>query len=90
FGYVMPRLEAAYGWRWRAWLVAALVLSAQHVVLPLLFDWRFLAWRAVMFLPFALWIGFVIRRRPTALPYLVIGHAVLDTSLPVLVVMASL
>ena len=59
-------------------------------LLPLLFDWRFVAWRALMFLPFALWMGFVIHRRPTTLPYLVIGHALLDLSLPILVLIASL
>jgi hypothetical protein len=90
FGYVMPRLEAITGWRWRSMLVSALVLSTQHVALPLLFDWRFLAWRALLFLPFAVWIGFVLRRRPTTLPYLVIGHAVLDASLPIIVLVASL
>jgi len=62
FGYVMPRLEAMTGWRWRAMLIPALVLSTQHIVLPLLFDWRFVAWRALMFLPFAVWIGFVVGR----------------------------
>ena len=90
FGYVMPRLETMTGWGWRAMLIAALVLSTQHVVLPLLFDWRFLVWRALMFLPFAVWIGFVVRRRPTTLPYLVIGHALLDASLPIIVLVASL
>ncbi len=90
FGFVMPRLVASQGWRSRAVVVTALVLSTQHVALPLLFDWRFLVWRALMFLPFALWIGFVVYRRPTTLPYLVIGHALLDVSLPILILIASL
>jgi len=90
FGYVMPRLRPILGSPWHALLVAALVLSTQHVVLPLLFDWRFVAWRALMFLPFALWMGFVIHRRPTTLPYLVVGHALLDLSLPIIVLVASL
>jgi hypothetical protein len=90
FGYVMPRLGVLYGWRWRALLVAGSVLAVQHVALPFLFDWRFIAWRALMFLPFALWMGFVILRRPTTLPYLVIAHALLDLSLPILVLVASL
>jgi hydrogenase-4 membrane subunit HyfE len=90
FGYVMPRLAATHGWRWRALLVAALVLSTQHVFLPLLFDWRFIAWRALMFLPFALWLGFAIQRRPSTLPYLVVAHGVLDLSLPVYILVASL
>jgi hypothetical protein len=89
FGYVMPRLAARYGWRSRALLVAAAVLSTQHVFLPLLFDWRFLVWRGLMFLPFALWLGFVIYRRPRTLPYLVVAHGLLDASLPLMVLFAS-
>jgi len=90
FGYVMPRLRVAHGWQWRALAVTGTVLALQHVALPLLFDWRFVAWRALMFLPFALWMGFVILRRPTTLPYLVVAHALLDVSLPLLVLFASL
>lgn len=90
FGYVMPRLAVLIGSRWQALLIAAVVLSVQHVALPLLFDWRYAAWRALMFLPFALWIGFVVLRRPTSMPYLVAGHALIDSSLPILVLLASL
>jgi hypothetical protein len=90
FGYVMPRLAILIGSRWQALLIAAAVLSLQHVALPLLFDWRYAVWRALMFLPFALWIGFVVMRRPTTMPYLVVGHALLDASLPILVLLASL
>lgn len=90
FGYVLPRLQSLYGWRARALIVTALTLSTQHIFLPLLLDWRFLVWRALMFIPFAFWIGFVLQRRPTALPYLAIAHGLLDASLPVLVLIASL
>jgi hypothetical protein len=90
FGYVMPRLAVIIGSRWQALLIAAVVLSLQHVALPLLFDWRYAVWRALMFLPFALWIGFVVLRRPTSMPYLVAGHALMDASLPILVLLASL
>jgi hypothetical protein len=89
FGYVMPRMAARTGWQWRAMLVPAIVLSTQHILLPLLIDWRFVVWRALMFLPFAVWIGFVVMRRPSTLPYLVVGHALLDLSLPILVLLAS-
>ncbi len=90
FGYVMPRLRARYGWGIGALVVSAAMLSTQHIFLPLLFDWRFLVWRALMFVPFALWIGFVIHRRPTTLPYLAVAHGLLDASLPVMVLFASL
>jgi hypothetical protein len=87
FGYVMPRLANANGRGLRAVVVCAAVLSVQHVFLPLILDWRYVVWRAFMFLPFALWLGYVIYRRPTTLPYLVVAHALLDTSLPLAVLM---
>ena len=90
FGYVMPRLESSYGWRTRALIASAFMLSSQHIFLPLLFDWRFLVWRGLMFLPFAFWIGFVIQRRPSTLPYLAVAHGLLDASLPLLVLTASI
>lgn len=90
FGYVMPRLQALTGKRvWPA-LACALVLSAQHVFLPLLWDWRFITYRLLMFLPFALWLAWVVNRRPTTLRYLAIGHYFLDFQLPVFVLLVSL
>jgi hypothetical protein len=89
FGYVMPRLQAMTGRRTLPLLLCAFVLSTQHVFLPLLFDWRFLIWRFPMFLPFALWLGWVIDRRPTVLPYLAVAHGLIDLSLPILVLGAS-
>lgn len=88
FGYVMPRLASSTGWSLRALILCACVLSLQHVFLPLLFDWRYIVWRALMFLPFALWMGYIIYRRPTTLPYLVVAHALLDASLPIAVLMS--
>jgi hypothetical protein len=89
FGYVMPRLAALHGWRARALVVSALMLSTQHVFLPLLFDWKFVAWRALMFLPFAFWIGWIIQRRPGTLPILLVAHGLLDASLPLVVLSVS-
>jgi hypothetical protein len=90
FGYVMPRLQAISGRRWMPLMVTASVLSVQHMFLPFLFDWSYVVWRALMFLPLALWFGWIIRSRPTSLPYLAAAHAVLDISLPVYVLLASL
>jgi hypothetical protein len=90
FGYVMPRLQARYGWRARALLLTAGLLAAQHVFLPLLFDWGFVAWRGLAFLPLALWFGWLLQRRPTLLPYLCVAHALLDATLPLFVLTASL
>lgn len=48
--------------------------------LPLILDSRFMLWRLGMFLPFALFIGLVLKLRPTLLPYYLIMHALLDIS----------
>ncbi len=50
FGYAMPRLGSGWG----PALLAAFFLSIQHAALPLIFDWRFIIWRASMFSLFAL------------------------------------
>ena len=78
FAYVMPRLAERTGRPWLAVLLAAFFLSAQHIALPLLPNGRFILWRLVMFFPFALMLGVVLRWRPRLLPYLVIVHGLMD------------
>ncbi len=90
FGSVMPRLQALTGRRWMPLVATSVMLSTQHVFLPLLLDGRYFVWRLLMFLPFALWFGWIVMKRPTVLPYLVVGHALLDLSLPIYVLQASL
>lgn len=78
FLYVMPRLQrqgVSHAW---ALTLAAIMLSLQHMAMPFLFDLRFLTWRALMFLPFAFLLGFVLQWRPRLLPYLAIVHVMLD------------
>jgi hypothetical protein len=48
--------------------------------LPLVFDLRFMAWRSLMFLPFALLVAVVLHWRPRLLPYLAIVHVLMDLS----------
>jgi len=74
FGYAMPRL----GKGWGAAMLAAFFLSIQHAALPLVFDWRFIVWRATMFSLFALLLAVALRRRPRLLPYLMVVHGLLD------------
>jgi len=89
FGYVQRRLAEAGHRAWVVIVVPALFLALQHVAMPLLFDWRFALWRALMFLPFALLLGWGVRRRPGVLPYLLIVHFLLDLQVGVMVLMAS-
>jgi hypothetical protein len=78
FGYAMPRLAAQLKNGWFAWLIASFFLAAQHMFLPLILDGGYLLWRFGMFLPFALFTGFVVKLRPSLLPYFMVVHALLD------------
>jgi hypothetical protein len=80
FGYVMPRLQALIGSRKLGLSLAAVFLSLQHVFLPLLFDARFILYRAIMYFPFAIFVALVINWRPRLLPYMMLIHALLDLS----------
>jgi hypothetical protein len=80
FGYCMPRLANQLKNGWLAWLIASFFLAAQHMFLPLILDGRFMLWRLGMFLPFALFIGLVLKLRPSLLPYYIIIHALIDIS----------
>jgi hypothetical protein len=81
FGYAMPRLAARTGRPYLSLLACALFLAAQHIALPLVFDLRFILWRLLMFLPFAIFVGWVLLRRPGLMPYLVVTHALLDAAM---------
>jgi len=80
FGYCMPRIADQLKNTWLAWILSSLFLAAQHMFLPLIFNGGYLLWRFGMFLPFSLAIGLTLKLRPRLLPYVVIGHALLDIS----------
>jgi hypothetical protein len=89
WGYVAPRLRAfGYG-RWAVIGLVGVVLSLQHLFFSFRLDWRFDLWLALKFLPFALWAGYVVDRRPTSLPYLMLLHFLIDATLPVLLLLVS-
>ncbi len=80
-GYIMPRLERATGRPALAIGLTAFFGAAQHITMPLIFDWRFVTWRLLMFIPFVLFLAIVVRWRPRLLPYFVVVHGLMDASL---------
>jgi hypothetical protein len=80
FSFVMPRLEARGMRRWLAVVLPSVMLGLQHVAVPFLFDLRYIAWRGLMFIPFAFMVGIIMRWRPRLLPYIVIIHILMDIS----------
>lgn len=80
FGYIMPRLEKHFRKKWLAVVLPAIFLSIQHCTLPLVFEAKFILFRGLSYLPFALLIGIALSKRPALLPYFAILHVVLDLS----------
>jgi hypothetical protein len=84
FSFVMPQFEKQGMRPWLALGLPVLLLSLQHIAVPLLFNFHFILWRSLMFLPFALLLGIIMRWRPRLLPYLAILHILMDISLPIM------
>ena len=85
FGYSMPRLFCKGESQtrlsaWLAFLIASGFLSLQHIFLPFYADWKYILWRGLMYLPFALFAGLMVKLRPNLLPYFAIVHALMDVS----------
>jgi len=83
--YIAPKLEAKppTGYAMKAWLavgLASLFLSLQHITAPLVFDTRFILWRALMYLPFAVYVGILVRWRPRLLPFICVIHWLMNLS----------
>lgn len=86
FGYIMPKLEREFKKKWLAVLLPVLFLSIQHCCLPLIFDSKFIIYRGLMYLPFALLIGIALSKRPKLLPYFVILHGLMDMQAVVMLI----
>ncbi|HSV86701.1 MAG TPA: hypothetical protein VLH85_08995 [Levilinea sp.] len=89
WGCVTPRLHVAGMNRWLVIGIVGIALCIQYRFFSFQLDRRYDLWLAVIFLPFALWTGFVMDHRPTSLPYLMVLHFLLDANLPLLTLMVS-
>lgn len=69
---------------WLAISLASFFLSTQHMFAPFIPDIRFITYRLVMFLPFAILIALVIRWRPRLMPYIAVIHVLMDMSVAVM------
>ena len=85
--YALPRLETQGVHPWLAVVLTSTFLSAQHIFAPFLPDARFITYRMVMFLPFAVLIALVMRTRPRLLPYIAVIHILMDLSVAAMFLM---
>jgi membrane protease YdiL (CAAX protease family) len=78
FKYAMPRLGEQTGRPWLAYVLASFFLGIQHIAIPVVFDWRYITWRGLMFMPFAFVVGAALKWRPRLFPYFAIVHVLID------------
>jgi hypothetical protein len=86
----MPRIERRTQSALLGISIPALLLAAQHMFLPFIPNIRFMAFRLLMFLPFAVFLALVLHWRPRLLPYLMIVHFVIDAATVWFVVAVSI
>jgi len=82
--YAMPGLEKQGIRSLLAVFITSAFLSAQHMFVPFLPDLRFILYRLIMFLPFAILVTIVIHWRSRLMPYLAIIHMLMDFSIAVM------
>lgn len=78
FMYVMPKLRSQIKSKMLSILLPVIFLSIQHCTLPLVFDFSFVTYRALVFLPFAAFVGIALHKRPSLFPFFIVLHILLD------------
>jgi uncharacterized protein len=76
-GYALPRLEVLTGKRWVAVGIITLAWAAQHIAMPIMFDWRWGVYRFASSLLIGLGVTLMYVRLRRLLP-LVIAHWLTD------------
>lgn len=72
FGYIMPKLKVYIKSQWIVIALPVLAFSLQHCTLPLVLETKFIFFRGVMYLLFAVVYGIALYKRPSLLPWLAI------------------
>jgi hypothetical protein len=85
----MPRLDRRRFPDLHPVILPALMLGLQHFAIPFVFDPRFIAWRALMFIPFAFATGITLHWRPRLLPYTAIVHVLMDMAFATMLLNAA-
>jgi hypothetical protein len=71
-------------------LAVGAALGLQHVALPFLPAWTFVEWRALMWVPYGVFVVGLLAWRPRWLPWLAVVHGLVHAVAAVLVLRASI
>jgi hypothetical protein len=81
FKWIMPQLKPKFHSKWIYIGLPIFFLSIQHAFMPLRLDIVYMIYRSLMFLPFAIMIGILLDKKQGLLPYLMILHVLMNSSL---------
>ncbi len=76
-GYALPRLEPLFGSAWKSVAMVGFWWALQHAALPLILDWRYVAWRFGSFLP-GVCVTIMVYRKTRRLAPLIVAHWPMD------------
>lgn len=76
-GYALPKLIHIMKRRNVAILIVSFALAFQHIALPLIFDWQFMLWRLLSFIPVALLLAIIFLKTKRLFP-LMVAHFLMD------------
>ncbi len=89
FGYSFQRIAGLSGNKWLALGLAAACLALQHIAIPLYLDFKYILWRFLSFLPFALFAGYIYLRIRRLVPLMVL-HFLADLPLAVVTLVMTI
>ncbi|KUO53016.1 MAG: hypothetical protein APF76_12620 [Desulfitibacter sp. BRH_c19] len=76
-GYCLPRLINIFNNKWLAIALVSFGWMLQHTALPLMLDWKYMAFRMLSFLPLTILMPIIFLRTKRLLPF-IIAHWAMD------------
>jgi len=89
YGYSFNRIKEKTGNIFLAMSYIVFFYALQHSFIPLLFDWKYVLFRFLSFLPLIIVLG-IIYNKKRALAPLMIGHGILDLATGMQILISSL
>ena len=89
FGYSLNKIEEITGNKILSIIYPMFFYALQHSFIPLIFDWKYILFRFLSFLPLMLTLGIIYYKKRNLKP-LMIGHAVLDLATGVQILATSI
>ncbi len=89
YGYSFNRIKERTGNKFLAMSYIVFFYALQHSFIPLLFDWKYVLFRFLSFLPLLIILGTIYSRKKSLAP-LMIGHGFLDLATGIQILISSL